>query len=95
MKVIEWNYNLQTGWYWSISRLQNEITIYKQDGTGQYQGYRMESQFTDRMVLVDIKVIEQNHNLQTGWYWSISRLWNEITIYRQDGTGQYQGYRME
>jgi hypothetical protein len=55
----------------------------------------MQSQFTDRMVLVNIKVIEWNHNLQTGWYWSISRLWNEITIYRQDGTSQYEGYRME
>ena len=42
-------------------------TGYRHDGTGQYQG-------TDRMVLVNIKVIEWNHNLQTGWYWSISRL---------------------
>jgi hypothetical protein len=63
IKVIEWNHNLQTGWYWSISRLYNGITIYRHDGTGQYQGYRMESQFTEMMVLVNIKVIEWNHNL--------------------------------
>ena len=61
METVLLNDKTNTG----TPQVTNGIAIYRQDGTGQYQGYRMKSQFTDRMVLVNIKVIEWNHNLQT------------------------------